>query len=664
MRWLVLLGAAGCAGDPPGPVEPLSFAQGAAPTTTTCLATANVAVTGTVPARFLGASATFRDVDGAPVGAGTVGPLGGGGADLTLQITWAPASGILRGDLEIDGESVPVTVRVDVLGPQSPAIQAFGFDDGAGGLRDPAELDALAASGPWDGGVDVAGIGALIGAASDPRGLAGAPTTLAFEVCAEDGADCQPLPSAPGTGWGDVSAFADLAPLAERTCDALPERPRALLRVRATNACGSVREDLVLRVVHDDCDGDGVLAASDCNELAPGLQAEGDVSADGVGVPDLASALGAVEVLLCGGEHAGGLGIAGNTLVRSTFGPAVVHAPGTGATLRIEEGAHVVLEGLDVRAGTGSPVDAGDPTGPLAGGAVHAGLAGSLVLRHVDLHGADVDRGGALWGPVNGALDVFGGVWTGGSAGSGGVAHLGGGRLEGVEIVGGTASGAGGGLYASGDLTLIDVLLRDHTAGEGGGVAADGELYASGVTFLRTQASTRGGGILAFGAVDLRPSIVSLATTRFEDVQAGASGGALWATDVNSVLVDVVGASAPEGGAFRVDGPWSDANSTLLEVTATDGAAAWVRTGPVSIAGADWQGAADVPASGLHVASGPVVLQTSVLTGFVCGATVAGGTLTVGPTTTGANDADVCGPGAVWTAPFAAVTCDPAGCAP
>jgi hypothetical protein len=641
----------------------LVFVQQSTPATTTCLLQAELVFEGVVPAEYAGLDASLTDAAGASLFEGQVGVAGPDNASLTLRVPWEPSRGAVRGTLTIDGESTDVQLQTELVGPEDPEIRVFGLWDGDEVLGDDA-VASLAAGSPWDDAVAVADVGQLVAGSSDPRAPHGAPTSIELFACAADGADCEPLASQEDPSFGERGARASLGSIADATCAALPERRRSRLVAVATNACGEDRAELSVRLVHDDCDGDAVLAASDCDDEEVGVAAVGDVAADGSPVADLSAAVGASEILLCAGTHAGGLALDADVTLRSVGGRAQLLAPTLGSTVHIGAGANVVLDGLVIAAGPGSPVGAEG----LGGGSVNAYDAGSLTLHGTDLAGGPVGVGGALVGPSNGQLDVLGGVWSGGVASSdGGVALLFGGSLQDVEVRGGLAVGDGGGIaLRDGELLLVDSSFVGSSATRGGALWMErATARVSGVDFDGGTAQRGGciGASLQLGEVlDLRPSIVNLDPTSFVDCEATERGGAVWQEGgaLTTVLLHADAVRASQGGAFALEGvTWSDAASDVQDSEATEGSVAWVSAGTSVVTSPVWaDGTGEL--GGLHLTDGAAFdLQNGTFDGFPCGVWIADGALTV-VGTLGTNDADVCGVG--WTADFGSVTCDATGC--
>ncbi|MEZ4320113.1 MAG: hypothetical protein R3F61_21720 [Myxococcota bacterium] len=571
------------------------------------------------PARLVGAD-------------GTVLWEGLAGLDVPVAFDWDPERGPVHGRFEVGGKQVDVVLPFDVRAPEPPQITEAGLWNGSVVL-DQAAVDVLSAASPW---IDAVAVGAVGARFSDPHADLGVVSEVVVRACDADGV-CELLD---GALAGDVW-LADLADLADARCADLDDRTRDLFEVQVISACGDDSASVLARVVHDDCDGDGVSAVSDCFDELAGVTALGDIVADGVPVGSLAEAWSAADVSVCGGTHAGGGVVTSDLTLRGVGADVpVVLPPATGPTLQVV-GGHVVLSGIDLEGGD---------AGALGGGALSAELAGSLVLDGVSLRGGSATRGGNLLGPANGDLVARGGRWVGGAATDGGNAWLSGGELRDVEVLDGSALGDGGGVYTTGSLVAVDVHFAGHTAVNGASLYLDhAGAQISGCDLDGGVATGAGGGIAgvldAGQILDLRVSIVDLSLPRFRDSSAGI-GGAVWLAGgaLESVLAEIDGTSAGQGGGFFLEGvAWSDSGSAFLSVDADQGAAAVVSGGTGTLVGTTVVDGAALEGA-LYVTGGATVdVQVCDLTASGCAVWIAGGTVTGTANTGASTPADVCG---------------------
>lgn len=216
------------------------------------------------------------------------------------------------------------------------------------------------------------------------------------------------------------------------------------------------------------------------------------------------------------------------------------------------------------------------------GGLANAGTAalqGTRVLTNV----ATAD-GGAIW--TSGPLTLRGAVVSDNSAGQrgGGVAHTG---SESVELSEGTLLSGnrveleGGGLFATGAVTLVDVQVQGNSAGQrGGGIAAHGEVEVTASLVIDNVVGLDGGGIyLADGA----SGVARDSAVRRNQAQTGVGGGLAVAGDAT---LDLSYASVTEnqaglyGGGLATLGSVAATNATVSgNVAGQRGGGVWVGPG-------------------------------------------------------------------------------------
>ena len=136
--------------------------------------------------------------------------------------------------------------------------------------------------------------------------------------------------------------------------------------------------------------------------------------------------------------------------------------------------------------------------------------------------------------------------------------------LENLTLTGGDAGSGndGGGVLASGDVTLTNSTVSNNSADNiGGGVRASGDVTLTNSIVSNNSAGARGGGIDASGSVMLTNSTVSDNTG---DLVGGGSGGGVNALgDVTLNSSTISGNAASDGGGFYARGNVTLTNSTV-----------------------------------------------------------------------------------------------------
>ncbi len=129
------------------------------------------------------------------------------------------------------------------------------------------------------------------------------------------------------------------------------------------------------------------------------------------------------------------------------------------------------------------------------------------------------------------------------------------------------ASGAGGGIYVAGSLTLAGLLIEGNSATSGGGVYGKGSLVVQGMS-LSTNQATNGGAIDAVGSL-------SLLTDNFTGNTATADGGAVSAANALTVTNSTftTNSGGANGGAIESTGPSTFTGSSFTSNSANNGAA-------------------------------------------------------------------------------------------
>jgi CSLREA domain-containing protein len=122
--------------------------------------------------------------------------------------------------------------------------------------------------------------------------------------------------------------------------------------------------------------------------------------------------------------------------------------------------------------------------------------------------------------------------------------------LAGLTVTGGSAATGGGAFVASeGQLTLIDVIMRDNVASDrGGAIHAQGGLGVTNSTFSGNRAAN--GGAIASDA----NTQATIFLSTFSGNSATAAGGAITATNAAALQrVTVAGNTAPAGGGLYLE---------------------------------------------------------------------------------------------------------------
>ncbi|MEZ4320810.1 MAG: hypothetical protein R3F61_25235 [Myxococcota bacterium] len=643
---LVLVLALACKGnrdDEPRPV--LVVTPIGRPEVSGCLDEVDVPLFAQVDPAYVGEQAHFES-DGEILWEGVL------TAQLDFTVHWSTALGSVTGAF-VSGEARGgVVFPVNVRAPEDPAISTFGLS-GSGAIVEEQDLPDLMGLFPaWGGALPVDPYSGLAVVLTEGHTDLGIENTVVMRRCPTTG-PCEELP----TTQSDLFWVADLEPVAEGRCDDLSDRTPDRLEVEITNACGTTTRDLEVRMVHDDCDGDGVIAAADCDDQDAALVGEGDLGSDGVAVSTIEEALLGSEIVVCGGTFAGGWVIDHDVTLRSASAPVTIEAPASGPTLHIT-GGDVVLRDLTILGGD---------AGVLGGGAISAENASSLTLRDVDLDGGTGDLGGNLLGPRSGALDVLGGTWSNGSAVDGGNAYLFGGDVSFLRIEGGLASARGGGVFTEGTLDGFELELEANAADRGAGVFIDhANAVLAGASFAESHAVTAGGAIAAeldpLQTLELEPAAGSLDLVAF-DVCTADEGGAIWMTGgtLDSLYLAAYEASARRGGVLRlIDTSWEDRSGVAVIAEADeDGAFAALTGGFAQLLGTDVLNSAAGRGALFLDGGASVTLQSSDITATGCGVWIEDGAFTGFNVTGSSTPADVCGP--AFQSPYGG-TCTQEGC--
>lgn len=253
---------------------------------------------------------------------------------------------------------------------------------------------------------------------------------------------------------------------------------------------------------------------------------------------------------------------------------AIIQAEGLGdRILRIENGATVRVNELNLRNSGHADLAAGG--GILVTGNAH------LTLKHVTITGSHAQNGGGLAIEQGGAVltqsDIQnntagqhgGGLWVGATA----TVEMTEGSLNNNGVTD-LLSGAGGGLYNQGNVTLTGVRISFNYAIKGGGGIDNHNLLVIDKAHLHNNSVQQGDG----GAILNQPMTATVVINRTDlynnNAQEG-NGGAIW----NAGRLTVIGATLAEnhtrkggiGGAiYHQSGELQMVNSTLSGNEADD----------------------------------------------------------------------------------------------
>jgi hypothetical protein len=270
-----------------------------------------------------------------------------------------------------------------------------------------------------------------------------------------------------------------------------------------------------------------------------------------------------------------------------------------GTTLRVR-GAAVVVTGVVVQAGTGTPTSAGTTLG----GSVLVEQGAELRLDRSMVAGGRATYGGGI-AVIRGTLLFAGVTVTDAQAedhGGGMYVYEGFASLESVSFARCAAGGLGGGLaVAAGDVAFGSIAVEDAAAEIGAGVAVydRGRVHGTSLRVTDAAASERGGGLAVIGAGS---SFDAISVLLDHDTAAVAGGGLLVSEGAQvSVGGDLNGRYTPWGdsiGYLRLEdnaatsggGAFVDVGSSLhvdggrwsSNVASAAGGAVWVRGGTLS----------------------------------------------------------------------------------
>lgn len=136
--------------------------------------------------------------------------------------------------------------------------------------------------------------------------------------------------------------------------------------------------------------------------------------------------------------------------------------------------------------------------------------------------------------------------------------------IQNITITGGSAGGSGGGVFAQGDLMIINSVFRGNHANQfGGAMATDGELNITSSLIDDNNASMGGGGIAANLILNITSSTVS------NNLGGGAAAAASDQAAITVTNSTVTGNSQAGNGA----GLFSGGSVTLVYATVADNVA-------------------------------------------------------------------------------------------
>ena len=203
----------------------------------------------------------------------------------------------------------------------------------------------------------------------------------------------------------------------------------------------------------------------------------------------------------------------------------------------------------------------------------------NFITEYITLDGnRDSFEGRAIY-VANGSLRINGGTTVQNfyTSGYGGAVYLNNGNslsVEGSSFSGCTAQGgAGGGVYASGAVTVTDSSFSGCTAqgGAGGGVYASGAVTVTDSSFSGCTAQGGDGGAVVASGNAGNPSVFT--NTTFEDCYAGGNGGAIYLANGGSLTNVTIDGHAPGGGL------------ATGSVNAVNGGAIYLNAGNLTVTG-------------------------------------------------------------------------------
>lgn len=338
------------------------------------------------------------------------------------------------------------------------------------------------------------------------------------------------------------------------------------------------------------------------------------------------------------------------TIEGTGTGDLTVSGDGIDRVFRIGEGVAVALENLTVSDGV-APLESHGSLGVARlGGCLFVAPGGNLTLDGVAVTGcrAPADTGHGSGGGIanlDGTLvirdsEIRGNVATSGCGG--GIVNHGSLRIESSAIVGNEAEGDdGGGVCNLGEpLTIENSELRENVARDGGGVfsSTTGMSFLDG-TIVDGNRAMRGGGMFVAGEdedwVLSGASVMGNLASSFEDSFGGGvyfAGGQLRILDAsrieNNATEESIGTGGVGGGVLFlgrdieivesvVSGNASHTGGGLLVSPA-------VATGRTILSSARIEGNTASDAAGVHVGSGVLDVDNSVIAGNTAGGTGGG----------------------------------------
>ena len=229
--------------------------------------------------------------------------------------------------------------------------------------------------------------------------------------------------------------------------------------------------------------------------------------------------------------------------------PIGISAPDSGDRVFDLHGGNVTLRGMRM--------DNSEVRGD--GGGIRAVGTGRLVMDHVAVEDATADagRGGGIFTDRGYSL-----------------------RLVKCRVANNHAARAGGGIYASGNLTItLSRVDDDETRASGGGIFAAGRAIISNTHLDDTHAARFGGALAAGGRVTVQASVI-------DDSHARLGGGGVYLKgggqrhSISRTTMFSLDSDTGRGGAILVDGPrLGITNSTIAYNEARRGGGAVAATG-------------------------------------------------------------------------------------
>ena len=207
------------------------------------------------------------------------------------------------------------------------------------------------------------------------------------------------------------------------------------------------------------------------------------------------------------------------------------------------------------------------------------------------------------------SLTVRNGAVVGGSNNGGGINASGALTLTSVNVVSNTTAQMGGGLFVNGAATITGSQFMSNTADTGGGLFVNGAATIAGSQFISNTAGSQGGGLYASGAA-------TIAGSQFMSNTAGGNGGGLSAGDVATIAGTqfMNNTAGSQGGGLYASGAATIAGSQFISNTAgTTGGGLYVNNAAAITGTQFMSNTAGSQGGGLYVSRGGATITGTQL---------------------------------------------------